>query len=186
MSASNFILSAKRKIRQGDVAFNRINSENVQTKIGGSINGLIDSLFYTIDYSIHGYIHFNNNFRQAPYRIHKTSDIIYYQFSIFELGFSGVTVVNAVVRDENGAIVGNLFGTGSNRLLISNGTSVDVQIGRDLTVPSNFSINASSVVFQYGVLNYTTLQAGWSLSPFIENSALNARGMRFVLRLREQ
>lgn len=186
MAASNFVLSAKRKMRQGDVAYNRINSENVQNKISASINGLIDSSFYTLDFTLDGYFAANNIFRAGAYRIHKAVDISYYQLGLFEAGNSGSSGVNCVVRDDTGAVLGNLFGAGANRLLINAGAGNDIQIGRDITAGTAFNINTASVTFQQGVLNYTALQAGWSLSPFVELAANRARGMRFVIRLREQ
>ena len=48
MAASDFITSAKVKGREGDVGVNRPNSEAVNQKMMGSINGLIDSSFFTM------------------------------------------------------------------------------------------------------------------------------------------
>jgi CRISPR/Cas system-associated exonuclease Cas4 (RecB family) len=80
MASSDFIVSAKVKMREGDVGNNRPNSEAVNQKLSGSINGLIDSSFYEVEYEQKGYVTSSLLSRGAPIVIEKQSDVVSYNF----------------------------------------------------------------------------------------------------------
>lgn len=186
MAAGDFVISAKTKMREGDVGVNRPNSEAVNQKISGSINGLIDSSFYEIDEQRNGYFSNSQLFRGAPIRIEKISDIIFYQLSLVDTGSSGSNVFNFAIYDDAGAFVNNLFGTGSNRCLLSGNNGSNVLIGRNIDASTTFATNTAGHTIQYGNLNLTTLQAGYILVPFVESFSRSARSIRFRMKLREQ
>ena len=186
MAAGDFVLSAKRKLREGDVGANRPVSEAVVGTLAGSVNALIDSSFYTVESNWIGYFFNSDLFNQAPIRIENDSDIIQYAFSVHFSGSGGLNNVNFRIEDDTGAFVNNLFGSGANRCSISGNSGTDVLIGRDLDNANTFSVNNSGHTIQFGNLNVTTLQAGYILRPFIEGSSTGARSARFQMRLREQ
>tara|TARA_R110000868_G_C10972548_1_gene770407 strand:- start:2005 stop:2565 length:561 start_codon:yes stop_codon:yes gene_type:complete len=186
MAASDFITSAKVKGREGDVGVNRPNSEAVNQKMMGSINGLIDSSFFTIDIDHKGFYSSSYLFEGAPIRIEKASEIIWYQMGILFTGASGTNTFNFKIYDNTGAFVNNLFGGGASRCLISGNSGNVVLVGRNIDEAITFSTGTAGHSFQYGDLNLTTLQAGYVLVPFIENGALNARSINFSMKLREQ
>jgi hypothetical protein len=187
MSAPDFVISSKSKMRNGDVGNNRANSEAVQTKYSANINSLIDSSFFPIDVSWDGYFSTDNLFTKAPIRIEKLSDVIWYQLSIFKSGSgSGNNGVNFAVYDDSGAFVGNLFGGGANRISISSDSGTNVLVGRNVDTATNFNTNAAGHTVQSGVLAISTLQPGYMLVPFVEQFSTNARSMRFRMHIREQ
>jgi hypothetical protein len=186
MAASDFIISSKSKLREGDLGANRPNSEAVNSKLAGSINGLIDSSFFDLDVNLPGYFSNSSIFRSAPLRVPKICDITFYQMSLIYTGTSGSTTFNVAVYDDTGAFVNNLFGTGVERLLISGNAGTNVLVGSDVVNLTNFNVNTTGHTIQYGTLNLTTLQAGYMLVPFVENFATGARSIKFNMRIREQ
>ena len=186
MAASDFVISSKNKMREGDLGANRPNSEAVNGKIGAAVNGLIDSSFFELDVNIPGYIGNSSLFRSAPLRVPKICDITFYQMSLIYTGTSGITTFNVAIYDDTGAFVNNLFGTGVERLLISGNAGTNVLVGSDVVNLTNFNVNTTGHTIQYGTLNLTTLQAGYMLVPFVENFANSARSIRFNMRIREQ
>ena len=188
MAAGDFVVSAKRKLREGDVGANRPVSEGVTSAIAGSVNSLIDSSFYVVEANWVGYVGATRLFNQAPIRIENDSDIIQYSFSVHYSGNTGANfnVVNFNVYDDTGSFVNTLFGAGADRCLISGAPGTDVLVGRDLDNSQTFQTNTAGHTIQFGNLNITTLQAGYILRPFIQTAAPGARGMRFSMRLREQ
>lgn len=186
MAAGDYVTSAKQKLREGEVGSNRPNSQAVNQKLSGSINALIDSGFYNIEANYPGYFSSSELFTQAPIRIQKISDIDYYAFSLRDTGSAGNNAINFSIKDNTGAVVGDLFGSGANQLIISGSSGTDVLIGRDVTNATTFSTNIAGHTVQYGTLNYTTLQAGWILIPKVELFGTSARSARLRLRIREQ
>lgn len=190
MAASDFVVSARQKLRQGDVAQNRANSEAVQSKISGNINYILDRAFYREAWAYNGYFEsngFDDGVGGIRY-IKNDSDISDYYLSIRDSGSAGNNIFNVKVYDQNGAFVNNLFGSAGNRILVSGSNGTDVVIGKkDIDgTPVNFAINDSGHTIQYGTLNLTTLLAGYVLVPFIESNGTSARNLYFDLRLKEQ
>jgi len=185
MANSDFVTSAKTKIRIGDVNADKPNSSAVNRKISGSINALIDASFYTVEGYWPGYSISNEFSNQAPIYINKQCKVVQYTFSLKDTGEAVDNILNFNVYDNTGAFVNSLFGTGANSVLI-NGTNIgSVTVGRDLDVATTIAINTASVTFQYGTLNLTTLNAGYFLVPLIASSATNSRDKRLTVRLRE-
>lgn len=183
---SDFVVSAIQKIRNGEIANNRPVSEAVQSKIAGNINYLIDKSFYDEDFVVNGFFNANNfdNGVGGGSRIMFDSEIISYQFYMRYNGASGNNGINAEIRDQDGLLVGNLFGGGLDSLQMPANNRTDVIIGKDLILAQNFSNNIGTAIPQYGDLNFTTLLAGWMIIPFIENNGVNARNAKLKIRMR--
>jgi hypothetical protein len=190
MAANDPVISSKTKVLEGSVGVNKPNSEAVNQQLSASINGLIDSDFYSLNYDVNGYFANTAIFTGAPFRVQKISDIVFYQMGLLDSGNSGSGVFNTVnvnIYDENGAFVNSLFGAGVDTLSVSGNNGFNISIGRVLgDNPSTFDVNTAGHVFQYGALNFTTLQSGWVLVPFVSSFSNVARSIRFELRLREQ
>lgn len=181
------ISSSINKIQVEDAAYRRSVSEGVLTKVGGSINGLIDLLFYQIQVDWDGYFDNTEFFEKAPIRIRKDATILEYSMGCHDPGHdSGVVGVNLRVENSSGAFINNLFGTGSSRLSFdTNGSSEDVLIGREVG-GSTFITNSTGVSdVRYGNLNLTVLQEGYIIRPFIENANQGARSINFNIKLSE-
>ncbi|MCB1712499.1 MAG: hypothetical protein KDH96_08510 [Candidatus Riesia sp.] len=186
MAAGDFVTSSKSKMREGDVGNNRANSEAVQTKYSGNINGLIDSEGDVLSFEWNGYFSNSELFRKGAYRVEKTSDIVWYQLSLRDTGSGTANGVNFGVYDNVGAFVSDLFGSGANAISISGNTGTDVIIGRNIDDATTSSTNTAGHTVQHGVLNLTTLQAGYILVPYVEQYASSARSMKFSIKIREQ
>lgn len=185
---SAHVISAIQKIRNKDIAGNRAVSEGTQSKISANINALIDLNFYDEDFVIPGYIDPNTTAAHfsGMIRVMFDSEILSYQFSMMRTGVSGSNIINAEVRNEVGAYLGDLFGPGVDRLLIPGNNRTGVLIGRDVEAGSNFANNIAAGIPapQYGDLNFTQLNAGWSVWPFIEEAGDGGFTARLKLRMR--
>jgi len=185
MANSDFVTSAKTKIRIGDVNADKPNSSAVNRKISGSINALIDASFYTAEGFWHGHAVANTFARLAPIYINKQCEIIQYTFSLKNTGSAVNNILNFDVYDNTGALVNTLFGTGANSVLINGNDITDVIVGRDVDSATTIAVNTASVTFQYGNLNLTTLNAGYYLIPKVEAASDLSLDKRLTLRLRE-
>ena len=59
-------------------------------------------------------------------------------------------------------------------------------VSKNLDTATDSTTNTAGHTIQYGVLNATTLQAGWLIVPFIQDFSTAARSIRFSMRVREQ
>ena len=188
MAVSPFVTSARQKLRVADVQNDRPNSENINAKLAGSVNSLIDSTFERIQVEWDSYFSdYDEYFRLAPIYIWKDSDIFRYSFSLLANGANNDNVINFKIIDSAGNFVNNLFGSGANRLLIGNNIAgSEMTIARDLENSITNTVNLTGITFQEGTLNVSTLLAGYCLIPFVESYGDNARSARFILDIREQ
>jgi hypothetical protein len=107
-------------------------------------------------------------------------------FSIGDSGSSGSNTINFDIYDDGGNYVNTLFGSGANRCLISGANGSNVIVGQNLIDLSTRAINTAGHTIQYGVLNLTTIPAGYYLVPYVESFSISARSIRMNIRLREQ
>lgn len=182
MSAGDKILSATSVFLEGDTGANRAVSEALGQKIGANINQLIDTNVYEYNFAFNGYFGDSRLFRSAPIRIRNTSAIEGYALSIGDTGSSGNTTFNVDIYDDTGSLVDTLFGTGTNRLLISGDGGTDVIVGRDGNTAIDY--NASGHTIQYGNKNVVQVVAGQYIVAYIDDFATSARSLNFNLRLR--
>lgn len=187
MALSDFVTSAIEKIRNGDILNNRPNSEALMALMSANINFLIDKGFYDEDFTMNGYFNANDfdNGVGGIKQVRFDSEVLEYQFSMRNNGSSGNNIFNVEIRDDDGSLIGNLFGSGGDRLLMPANNRTNVLIGKDVkngNIP--IAANIGTATPQYGGLNYTTLQKGWLLIPFIEANGVKALHANFKLRLR--
>ncbi len=183
---SDLVISAVNKFRNGEVANNRPNSEALQTKVASNINFLIDKTFYDEQFAINGFFNANSfdNGVGGASRILFDSEIMSYQLYTRFNGSSGSNILNAEVRDEDGLLIGNLFGSGGDSLLLPGNNRTNVIIGKDVVSGTNFANNIGTASPQYGDLNFTTLLSGWMIIPFVESNGNGAYNASLKLRMR--
>ena len=183
MSDSDFVTSSIQKIRVGEVAANRPNSEAINQKIAGTVNALADNREKVIEISHSGYFSNANIFRDAPIRITNTSEIVRYELSVLDSGSSGETAINFFIYNDAGSYVGNLFFTDPMGITAANNTCL---VGYDVDAASSYTFELAAHTTDPGTLNITTLNAGYVLLPFVQTFATSARSLRFRLYIREQ
>mgnify|MGYP003644258500 CR=1 FL=1 len=140
MASGDFITAANRKIRIGDVESNRPNSASVNEKIGGSLNFVIDRLFYDFKFNFPGF--FNANAYDDGYSgieiIENDCIIDRYYMAIRSTGSSGTNSFNVAVYDSAGAFVNNLFGSGGNALSVTGSNGTNVIVGKTDSIWKSF------------------------------------------------
>lgn len=157
-------------------------SEATMQRIGASINYIIDRIYNTYNFSW-------NNF----YRVTDTSDgldgykyfykavnIQRYILTNHVAGTSGTSAVNFEVYDETNTLLGDLFSTPPS---IDSAAGNRAIVGRDVQASTDILAGSNKVV---GTLNYTTLNAGWSLVPKITSAQVRGRNLNFDLIVQEQ
>jgi hypothetical protein len=189
MAANDFVTSARQKLREGDIGVNRPNSEAVNNKQAGSVNFLIDRTFLNMKFNLSGFFNANayDNGAAGIEYINSDCEVSSYFMAIRGTGSSGTNSFNIAVYDDLGAFVGNLFNAGGGALSVSGNNGTNVVIGKkgvDET-PSNISVNTGGHSVTHGVLNITTLLAGYVLVPFVVSSGVGAIHLNFNLKCRE-
>jgi hypothetical protein len=191
MAASDLVPNSTRLLRQGDVSFDRVNSEGVQYKIAGAINFLLQRTYLKADFSFPGVVlpGIATNGQQVI-RLDKSSTIKSYYINLMQTGTTAADIVlNFDVYNDDGSYRGLLFGdTGANRVLI-NGNSTNVQriiFGRDLDAGTNFTVNQGAATRQLGELNFTTFSAGEIIVPKIVSGSRSALNLFASIKFQEQ
>lgn len=191
MANSDLVTGARREIFVGDIKENRPNSENVNRKLAGNINFLLERLVIKEKTVVNGYV--NNGGEDdgvgGIIRIENVSIISTYDLAIRRSGNGGTTQFNYAVYNSAGGFVNNLFTTPPS-MSGSNGTNVVV--GReklDTATPVAFATNNSGHSINNGTLalgtNVAPLLAGYILVPFIPTNASNAFNLTFNFKLKE-
>lgn len=186
MAINDPVSSNRSIILQGDVSRNRPNSEAINTKIAANINAILQDT-PPIVFTANGFFKETqiSNAIDGVVRIPRDVEIQSYYMSIDELALDGTDTVsiNVGVYDANDIFINNLFGSTTNRLLISSNSNVSgVVIGKD-SDGNNISDNTSgATTVQTGNLNITTLLEGYKLRCFIENSLGNSKNLRLEIK----
>lgn len=192
MANTDIVTGAKRNIFIGDIKENRPVSENLNNKIAGNIQYILERLSIKESFIYPGY--FNNetpidNGAGGIIRLDNSCKVKSYNLAIRSTGSSGTTQFNLAVYDSLGVFVNNLFSTAPS---ISGNNGVNVVIGREgLTTlsPSAFATNTGGHTIDQGTLSLgitsAELLAGYILVPFIVSNAEWAYNLTFNLRLEE-
>lgn len=157
-------------------------SEATMQRIGAAINYITGRIFKTFEMTWNGYYKVTsitdgqNGFRYFDVAV----DLTKYILTNHIAGSSGTSAINFDVYDENNVLLGDLFSIPPS---ISSGAGNRSVIGRDIENSQDINAGTNKVV---GTLNYTTLQAGWSISPKITSAQVNARNLYFELQYKEQ
>ena len=157
-------------------------SEVTARRIGASINFIINKIYDRL------FFEWSNVPRVTTYStglnglryIYRASNISWYVLTTQTAGSSGSNEVNFDVYDENNILLGDLFSTAPS---IASGAGNRAIVGRDVDNSTDILSGANKIV---GVLNYTTLQAGWSIVPKITSAQVDSRNLFFELILKEQ
>lgn len=188
MANTDIVTGAKRDIYVGDIKENRPVSENLNNKIAGNVQFLLERLVIIEKFIINGYI--NNGSLNVGVggivRVQNQADISNYTLAIRDTGSGGSNQFNIAVYNSSGSFINNLFSTAPS---ISGNSGVNVLIGKDnvdTVSPSNFSVNTGGHTINHGTLSLTTLEAGYVLVPFMSSYSSNARNLAFSLKLKEQ
>jgi len=182
MSDSDFVVGSKRKIREGEVATNKANSEAVNQVIAGNINSFIDGDYKIIEHSFNGYFSTSSIFTGAPIYIPQTLDIVRYELSVYDSGSSGTNSVNFNIYTDSYGLVGTLF----NSIPSITGANGSCLIGYDVDNSSSYKVESTSHTTAIGTLTSGSLTGGNILLPYINSFSTSARSIRLKLYAREQ
>lgn len=190
MASTDLISPARRLIYIGDVEENRPNSESVNQKLAGNINFLLNRVAIREKFVFSGFFKSSDHDDGSAgiIYIENDADIASYTMAVHKSGSADQSEINIKVYDQNGAYVNDLFGSGVNQPSISGGNGTNVLIGKkgiDTATPSNIQINTAGHSIQIGVLNLTTLLAGYMLVPYIVDHGTGAHNATLDLRLKE-
>lgn len=192
MANSDLVTPARRDIYVGDIKENRPNSENVNNKLAGNINFILERLVIVEKFVVNGY--FNN---ETSYdfgvggisRVENQAVISSYNMAIRYTGVSSTNQFNVAVYNSSGAFVNNLFST---PIEISANAGLNVVIGKDgvdTNTPTNFQVNNAGHSINHGTLALGTttvpISAGSILVPFIVNNGEKAFNLAFTMKLKE-
>jgi len=190
MASTDIITSAKRDIFVGDIEENRPNSEAVNLKIAGNVQYLIERVVlqerFVFPMYFNSATNFDNGLGGIAY-IATDCEIREYYMAIQYAGSAGESRFNAAVYDNTGAFVNNLFGATTSGLTLSGNGGSRIVVGRKNVTTTNdaFNVGTAGHTFQNGILNLTTLLAGYVVVPFIEGNATRARSLTFAMKLEE-
>lgn len=176
------IPGSRNIIQQEEVQYKASVSEATFTRIGASINFIMDKIYDRYSFTWDGY-----------YRVHSYTDgigglryfkqamnISYYVLSNHIGGSSGTSAVNFEVYDDLNVLQGDLFSTAPS---IASSVGDRGVIGRDVENATDINPGTGKVV---GSLNYTSFPAGWSILPKLESAQADAANLAFELVLKEQ
>lgn len=191
MANTDKVTAAKRDMFVGDIKEQRPNSENVNAKLAGNIQFIIERLVNIDRIVIGGYFNANSFDDGAGgyIRIDNDCEVSSYHLAVRNSGTSGTNALNFRVYDNAGGFVNNLFTTAPS---ISGNNGTDVVIGKtgvDTTTPSNFTTNGAGHTINHGTLalgiSTARLLAGYILVPFVESNGVKALNINFTLKTKE-
>lgn len=147
-------------IREEEVRYKAAISEATFTRIGASVNYILNRIKDKIEIDLTGY-YFISDVSTKGYGglryFQKDTQIISYYLSNAQAGQAGSLSINFDVYDETGSLLGNLFSTAPSISYLAGNNSI---IGRDVENSTDINAGPNKVV---GVLNYTNFPAGYSI-----------------------
>lgn len=175
------IASSRNVIQQEEVQYKSSVSEATFTRMGASINFIMDKIYTDINFEWSGF------YRVHPYStglgglryIKKDVTISSYLLTNHIGGTSGISAPNFEVYDETNTLLGDLFSTPPS---IASSVGDRGIIGRDVQNATDINAGAGKIV---GTLNYTVLDAGWSLLPKLSSAQFDAQNLYFNLEVKE-
>lgn len=175
------IPSSRNTIYQEDVAYKRALSEAILSKIGATINFIIDRIIFKERIEFKGY------FSASSFDEDMTSifvptkcEVVAWAMTVNLIRTTGNNSANIQVYDETGALVGNLFSTAP---IINNSATTHAVIGKTI---DGTTVAKNNSGYTLGVFNFTTLEKGWTLRPFIVSNSTRAFGLILDLTLAPQ
>lgn len=187
MAATDTVVPAKQTFFVGDISYRRAVSEGILSKFASAINYIMNRIYIQEKIICSGF--FNSNTFDDGYggiiRVRRDSEINEYYMYVDDSGTSGNNQFNVAVYNSAGSFLGNLFV--DNSLSISANSGSNAMVGREdiNTTPSNIDFNTAGHTVSFGTLNFTQLDAGYVLVPFIEDNGLSANNLTFNLKMQE-
>ena len=188
MASTDLVTAARRDIFVGDIEENRPNSENVNRKLAGNINFILERMVIQEKFVYNGFYNSDTSFDNGVggiSRIENDSVISHYYLSVRSSGSAGNTRFNIQVYNGSGSFVGNLFST---EVAISGDNGTNVVVGKeklDTNSPANFSVNTGGHSINNGTLSITTLLSGYVLVPRIVEGPTSGYNLAFAMKLKE-
>jgi hypothetical protein len=176
------IPASRNIIQVEEVQYKASVSEATFTRIGASINFIIDRIYDHIYFEWSGFYRTHSNIEGmgGMRYIEKDLDISSYVLSNHIGGSSGTSSVNFRVYDETNTLLGDLFSTEPS---IASSVGNRGVIGRDVENATDINAGAGKVV---GSLNYTQLDAGWRIVPVLTANQEGAQNLFFDLKVKER
>ena len=125
------IPSSRNVIQQEEVRYKASVSEATLTRIGASLNFVMDKIYTPLEFDWSGYYKvtsISDGMNGRRY-FKDTVDIYYYVLTNDVAGSSGTSSINFEVYDDTGALLGDLFSVAPS---ISSGAGAGAVIGRDV------------------------------------------------------
>lgn len=193
MANTDKVTGARRDIFVGDIKENRPVSENLNNKIAGNVQFILERLVITETFLYPGFFNNETKFDLGAggiIRVENQSLISHYTLALANSGTSGTTQFNIAVYNAAGAFINNMFSTAPS---ISGNNATRILIGKegvDTLTPTNISFNTGGHSINHGTLalgiSGVPLEAGYILVPFIVNNAEVAYNLAFNIKLKEQ
>lgn len=192
MANSDKVTGARRDIFIGDVKENRPVSENLNKKIAGNVQFILERLVVKEKFVYPGFFNNETKFDTAYggiVRVENQSLISSYDLNLGNTGLSGTTQFNVAVYNSSGSFINNLFSVSPS---ISGNNGSYVLIGREgltTATPTAIATNTAGHTINQGTLalgiDGAPLEPGYILVPLIENNAEVAWNLAFNFRLQE-
>lgn len=179
------IISAANKIQVEETDFNSPASENLLSRIGGSLNYALDRNARWLVLDGAGWHRLTQlSDLQAYHYITRNCKINEYVLTNSKNGSGGAIRVNAKVYDDNQVFLNNLFSVAPeiDSAIATAGTDSPYAVGRKVEEGADIEAGTNKVV---GTLNFTELEAGYRIRFFLEEVMTDGAGFGFGLRLRE-
>lgn len=173
--------SSRNIIQVEEVQYKSSVSEATFTRMGASVNFIMTKIFDRHVFTWDGYYRVTNfTDGQNGLRYFKKDTVIsYYVLTNHLGGTSGTSAVNFEVYDETNTLLGDLFSVEPS---IDSSVGDRGVIGRDVENSADINAGAGKIV---GTLNYTQLDAGWSLLPKITGAQVEGANLLFELVTKE-
>ncbi len=179
------VVASANILQKEELDFRSPNSENVMTRIGGSVNYSLKRHAQIIEIDGQGWHNLTQlSDLQGHHYIRRNSAINTYVLTNQINGSANTISVNFEVYDESGISLGNLFSTPPSISSAIAGASVEgrYSVGRYVEDSQDINAGANKVV---GALNFTTLNEGYYIRPFLVDVMTDGAGFKFKLWLRE-
>jgi hypothetical protein len=175
------IPESRNLIQVEEVKYKASVSEATFQRMGASINFIINRIYDRLFFEwsqVPRVTTYGTGINGLRY-IYRESTISWYVMSIVTAGSSGSNALNFDVYNESNVLLGDLFSTPPS---IASGAGNRAVVGRDVDNSTDILSGPNKTV---GVLNYTTLNAGWSIVPKLTSAQVDSRHLFFELILKE-
>jgi hypothetical protein len=180
------ITPAANEIFTEEADFRSPDSENFKTRLGGSINYMLQRNAQVLTLNGEGWHNLTQLSDLQPiHKIRRDCNINTYSLSNLVNGSGGTDIrINAKVYDESNTLLGDLFSVAPsiNSAIDTAGASAGYNVGRYVEDSQDWDAGTNKVV---GTLNYTSLNEGYGIRFFIESIQTDGAGFCFQLWIRE-